>query len=145
MSNRVLVKIMALTLACGLAACGTMQYVPKTDHQGGYSHTQLAPDVFDVHYSGHGRYDPERVSDFLLLRSAELCADAGYAYFETDAALQSHTISSAGTPWLVPDMPAPASVIRTECFQAPSSEAATRLASRFITRTLREKYALNHR
>lgn len=48
-----------------------------TSHQekgftGGYSETQLAPDVFRVNFAGNGYTSSERAQDFALLRAAEL-------------------------------------------------------------------------
>ncbi len=48
---------------------------------GGYSETQLDKNVFKVSFRGNGYTRRERVSDFTLLRSAELTLENGYKYF----------------------------------------------------------------
>lgn len=48
---------------------------------GGYSETQLDENVFRVSFSGNGYTRRERVSDFALLRSAELTLENGFKYF----------------------------------------------------------------
>ncbi len=48
---------------------------------GGYSETQLDENVFKVSFRGNGYTERERVSDFTLLRSAELTLENGYKYF----------------------------------------------------------------
>ena len=48
---------------------------------GGFSDTQLAPDVFRVSFSGNAYTSEDRVQDFALLRAAELCLENGLPYF----------------------------------------------------------------
>lgn len=48
---------------------------------GGYSETQLAPDVFRVNFQGNGYTSSERAQDFALLRAAELSLEKGFRYF----------------------------------------------------------------
>ncbi|MDC8012678.1 CC0125/CC1285 family lipoprotein [Tahibacter soli] len=62
-----------------LSACATTYQ--RTGFSGGFSETQLAPDVFRVSFSGNGFTTPERVQDFAMLRAAELCSGVGHPYF----------------------------------------------------------------
>jgi hypothetical protein len=48
---------------------------------GGYSETQLAPDTWTVLFRGNGYASRERVTNFVLLRSAEIAVENGYSYF----------------------------------------------------------------
>ena len=48
---------------------------------GGFTETQLGPNIFSVHFNGNGFTSPQRASDFSLLRCAELTKEAGYQYF----------------------------------------------------------------
>lgn len=48
---------------------------------GGYSETQLAPDIYSVRFQGNGYTVTERANDFCLLRCAELTKQNGYKYF----------------------------------------------------------------
>ena len=123
-----------------LWACAPMQYTPKTATEVGYSETQLAENVFDVHYSGSGWYDPERISDFLLLRSAELCQSEGYAYFEPRTPAASSTASSSLL--LVTDPIPSGNYARVVCFHEPGEAKTLRLETSFVTRQVRDKYGL---
>lgn len=50
---------------------------------GGFSETQLDENIFRVTFHGNGYTGRERVTDFTLLRSAELTLEHGYKYFVT--------------------------------------------------------------
>ncbi len=120
--------------------CAELQYQPKLAGQGGYSHSQLATNVFDVHYNGSGRFDPERIQDFLLLRSAELCLDAGFAYFEHVQPPRQPALNYSGG--FFPDLPTAPTFVRVQCFKQPSQQVTKRLDCGFIETRLRQKYAL---
>lgn len=47
---------------------------------GGYTETQLAPDVFRVVFKGNGYTSPERAQDFSMLRAAELALQTGFTH-----------------------------------------------------------------
>lgn len=53
----------------------------KEGATGGYSHLQLDTDVYKVTFKGNGFTSRQRVSDFALLRSAEITLLNGYNYF----------------------------------------------------------------
>lgn len=53
----------------------------KSGFRGGYSETQLDENVFNISFTGNGYTTRERVTDFTLLRSAELTLENGYIYF----------------------------------------------------------------
>ncbi len=65
---------------------------------GGFSETQLAPNVFEVHFRGNALTSKQRTKDFLILRSAELCLDSGYRYFGVAGAEYSTSTSYGVTP-----------------------------------------------
>jgi hypothetical protein len=82
--------VFGVFLATTLVACAT-SYQP-TGFTGGFSDTQLAPDVFRVSFSGNGFTSPDRVQDFALLRAAELTLQHGARYFAVmDSENQSRT------------------------------------------------------
>ncbi len=87
-----------------LSGCAT-SYQQK-GFTGGYSETQLAPDVFRVNFQGNGYTSSERAQDFALLRAAELSLERGFRYFalldETDLHTRtniSYLQATYGTPW----------------------------------------------
>ena len=59
-----------IPLAAALLGCATA-YQPQ-GLSGGFTETQLAPDVWRVSFSGNGYTKGERAEDFAMLRSAEL-------------------------------------------------------------------------
>jgi hypothetical protein len=73
-----------------LAGCATGY--SSTNFTGGYSDTQLAPDVFRVKFNGNGYTSQERAQDFALLRAADLTQANGFTLFavinESDQSVQ---------------------------------------------------------
>jgi hypothetical protein len=88
-----------------LAACTTVPaYRPATTPQGiGYSDERLAENRYRVTFQGSASTRRETVEDFLLLRSAEVTRDAGFAYFAFDQrdteAKQSYTAFAGYPDW----------------------------------------------
>ena len=62
-----------------LSACSTSYQ--NNGWSGGYSETRLDDNVFKVSFRGNAYTGKERTEDFILLRSAELTLENGYAYF----------------------------------------------------------------
>jgi hypothetical protein len=71
--------ILVLLSAAMLSGCATTYQ--KVSLTGGYSETQLGENIFQVSFKGNGYTSRERVSDFTLLRSAEIAIKNGYRYF----------------------------------------------------------------
>jgi hypothetical protein len=69
----------ALALVAAVASCATGYH--SRGLGGGYSETQLEPNVWIVSFRGNGYTSDERASDFVLLRSAELALRGGFKYF----------------------------------------------------------------
>jgi len=92
-------KRLAIVLALatmGLTGCATMYQ--SRGFTGGYSDTQLAPDVFVVNFNGNGFTSAERASDFAMLRAADLTEGAGYWYFTVSQAQDDGTYSTVVMP-----------------------------------------------
>jgi hypothetical protein len=70
-----------VTLAFFLG-CAT-PYRPMKAAQG-FADTQIAADEFRVTFQGNGQTKPEEVSDFALLRAAQLTLAHGFAYFTVE-------------------------------------------------------------
>jgi len=88
--------ILTTYIVYGLLGCATpYQYDGFT---GGYSDTQLAPDLFRVVFRGNGFTAAERVQDFALLRASELTLQRGYKFFAITDENNSNTTSSFTTP-----------------------------------------------
>src|ERR1700752_186210 len=71
--------VVAMVLALSMAGCATGYH--STRFTGGYSDTQLAPDVFRGKFPGKPYSEPERVQDLALLHAAELALSNGYTHF----------------------------------------------------------------
>lgn len=80
-----------------LSACAT-GYYKNRGITGGYSDTQLAPDVFRVSFSGNGYVSDERAQDMALLRAADLTLMHGYKYFIVGSESDTSTNQSVSTP-----------------------------------------------
>lgn len=78
-----------LVLISTVASCAT-PYQAKS-LTGGYSDTQLAPDVFRIYFRGNVPTSKERAEDFALLRAAELSLQRGFKYFAIMGAESSST------------------------------------------------------
>lgn len=77
---RKLLSVLSLALIAGvLAGCATGY--SNTNFTGGYSDTQLAPDVFRVKFNGNGYTSQDRAQDFALLRAADLTLANGFTRF----------------------------------------------------------------
>jgi hypothetical protein len=84
---------MALALNVG---CAT-PYQP-TGFRGGYSETQLAPDVFRIYFRGNAFTSPERAQDLVLLRAAQLGRERGFPYFAVLDERSGSTVHAYTTP-----------------------------------------------
>jgi hypothetical protein len=65
---------------------------------GGYSHTQLAPDVFRITFRGNAYTSIERTQDLVLLRAADLTLQFGFKYFAIIDESSSTKVSTFTTP-----------------------------------------------
>lgn len=85
-----------LLSAAFLSGCATGYQ--SVGFAGGFSETQLSENVYRVRFNGNSFTSAERASDFALLRSAELCLEAGYEYFTMHDAESSQELSEYTTP-----------------------------------------------
>lgn len=92
-----------LGLAIGLASVlisGCATGYNKDGLFGGFTETQLAPDLFRVTFKGNAYTSRERVADFALLRASELCQSNGFPYFAIVAGQsggKTESYTTAGT------------------------------------------------
>ena len=80
-----------------LAGCATSYQ--SNGFTGGYSETQLAPDVFRVAFRGNGYTSPERAQDFSMLRAAELALQHGFTHLavvDERSSTTAHSFTTAG-------------------------------------------------
>ena len=80
-------KLLAVSLVfLGLAGCASpTTYKPaENDRATGYSDQRLADNRFRVTFTGNSVTRRQTVENFLLLRSAEVTRDAGFAWFVFD-------------------------------------------------------------
>jgi hypothetical protein len=73
----------------------------KDGFSGGYSETKLDEKSFQVLFAGNGNTSREKVTDFALLRSAEVTLENGFQYFViTKAAVtEKHDRDGYGKPY----------------------------------------------
>ena len=73
-----------------LVGCGSIgdelihgtSYHPSTQLNGGYSETNLAPDIVRIVFRGNSSTSKERAQDIAMLRASDLSLQAGFPYFE---------------------------------------------------------------
>ena len=70
--------ILVAVAAFFLSGCATSYQ--SSSFSGGYTETQLAPDVFRVAFRGNGYTSPERTQDFSMLRASELALQHGFTH-----------------------------------------------------------------
>lgn len=79
-----------------LAGCATPY---KSDGLlGGFSETQLSPNVWRVNFHGNGYTRSERASDMALLRSADITLENGFTHFALADSGESSKTSAYTTP-----------------------------------------------
>jgi len=88
--------ILALGTLLVLSGCATGYH--SSGFTGGYSDTQLAPDVYRVVFRGNGYTAPERAQDLALLRASELTLRCGFTCFAVIDERHSTSISTFTTP-----------------------------------------------
>lgn len=88
--------ILSLLLISGIQGCATSYQ--SSGFSGGFSETQLAPNIFTVRFKGNGFTNEERANDFTLLRSAQLTVDSGHTHFAIIDSESKMVRSSYTTP-----------------------------------------------
>ena len=93
-------NIFVLLAIMALSGCSTGYQ--KTGLTGGFSETQIQPDVFEVRFKGNGYTSREKSSDLCLLRCAEITLENNCKFFEIldrqeSVKKQTHTNNSYTT------------------------------------------------
>jgi hypothetical protein len=90
-------RALLAAVACALVAGCATTYQPMA-FSGGYSETALAENVFKVSFAGNGYIGADTVSDYALLRSAEVTIENGFRYFIITDERSYSTNSTFTTP-----------------------------------------------
>ncbi|MCS5588595.1 MAG: hypothetical protein NZ824_01360 [Candidatus Thioglobus sp.] len=78
-----------------LQGCATTYQ--KQGFSGGFKETQLAEDRFRVSFRGNAFISKDKVIDYALRRSAEVCVEKGFPYFaiiDSNSEITNHTVST---------------------------------------------------
>ncbi len=89
-------NLLAVALVSFVVGCATPYQ--STSLRGGYSDTQLAPDVFRVYFRGNAYTAMERAQDFALLHAAELAQSHGFSCFAVVDESSSTSVHAFTTP-----------------------------------------------
>ncbi|WP_462137138.1 CC0125/CC1285 family lipoprotein [Candidatus Mycalebacterium sp.] len=92
------IKTVGVLLLCLLLTSCLATPYQKSGFRGGFTETQLAPDVFRVRFTGNAFTSRDRAQEFTLLRVSELCFDNGFAYFaigDESNQVTQHTVQTA--------------------------------------------------
>lgn len=95
-------KSIGCIVILALAGCATPYQ--RDGLRGGYNEVQLDRNVFRVSFQGNAYTAPRKVTDYILLRSAELTLENGFKYFQV-AGLSDETVRTS--------MPLPATATTT--------------------------------
>jgi hypothetical protein len=136
--------VLLLAAIALLAGCAGMEYSGADNMWGlGFSETQLAPDAWRVTFKGHN-ITTAKATDFALLRSAELCLQAGYTHFVITSQ-NGQTISGpgmiipTGNTAIYSSIQQPEVTLTIQC--GPEKPGAYSAA--FIKQSLRKKYDID--
>lgn len=88
----------AIRVVSLLAGCATPYQSDGMFRDGGFSETQLSPNVWRVSFAGNEFSRPERAGDLALLRSADLTLQNGYTHFALADARESSRSAAFTTP-----------------------------------------------
>ena len=88
--------IIGLSVALILTACAT-RYQPM-GFSGGVEDMQISDDTYRIRARGNALTRPEKVEDFVLLRSSEIALNRGYPYFTIVQSTDRSIASSYTTP-----------------------------------------------
>jgi len=154
-------RIAAILFTLGLGGCMATPYAPFSYwNGGGYTETEVQPNLFLVRFMGNPQTLPDRAGDFALLHAADLCLDRGKNFvllgeLATDY-VQSGYIDGTTTTTVVPTSDnAPPIVVTdttppTQLFSPASGIAVTCVDdqrkgawdARYLARSIRSKYRL---
>ncbi len=90
-------KIIHIFAVVALAGCATSYGAKSFWNDGGFSETELQPNIFNVKFLGNEFTSKERAQDFALLRSAELCT-ARDMNFMNIVGLETQSVQSGYIP-----------------------------------------------
>jgi hypothetical protein len=111
--NTIIRSALLVLLALVLAACSrATPYQPESASssvRGGYSHSQIGPDLFRVRFNGNALTSRETVEAYLLYRAAELTIEQGGDWFTVLDRETEHRVTREirrdplYRPWFGPD------------------------------------------
>ncbi len=152
---------LCLALCLLLTSCLATPY-QKLGFSGGFTETQLAPDIFRVRFQGNAFTSGDRAQEFTLLRVSELCFDNGFAHFTigdesnqvvrqtiqtapATSRTRSSSYSSTTTyePAKFHNFFRPNSYMLVRCFKQKPSDRYTFDAA-FLIRSLKTKYKIKN-
>ncbi len=91
-----LYKLFFLAVVFFLNGCATSYQ--KMSFSGGFDETQLAENVWKVHFSGNGYTGRNRAEEMTLLRSADLTLQNGFTHFILASSSSASDYSTYTTP-----------------------------------------------
>lgn len=162
-----LVSVLAISCfaSCLITGCATSYH--SSGFTGGYSDTQLAPDVFRVHFRGNAHTSKERAQDFAMLRAADLCLEhhftcfavmgqndsssaynfttAGQSYTTGTAYASGNSATYSGSTSYYPGQTytlyKPDSGLTVRCFKT-KPDGVYAFDAQFLERSIRQKYGM---
>ena len=121
-------------LAAVVAGCATA-YGPENAN-GGYSETQLQPNVYRVTFRGNVRLAQAQTNEMALLRAAEVTLANGYVWFVSSGSAPTGTAVSLATKGVA----VPATTVTITCFTERPDTTAQAYDARAVIEAIGPKY-----
>lgn len=88
--------VLSIALLSGCASAPTLYAAQAASNDAGYSEFRLEPGRYRVTFRGGPGAPVEQVSDYALLRAAEIAVRDGYDWFRVSDRLTSSTVAGTG-------------------------------------------------
>ena len=123
-------------LCLALISCATPYQ--STGSSGGYSEVQVGENVFRVTFEGNSSTAPDRVSDYALLRSADLTLERGFRFFVVANDATATTVSGGGKGGVASS---PTVIETIVCYRAKPADATSLVyEAQSVSKALHAKY-----
>lgn len=136
-------RYFATAVLCLVVACATPYQ--GMGFRGGYSETQLGPNVFRVAFKANAFSSHERAANLALLRSAELTLEHGFRYFvlvDSEAYSKASMHSSNNHAYTLSK---PRRTNTIVCFREKPDLQGSIFDAEFLVKSLRSKYEIRRR
>ncbi len=124
-----------------LAISGCATSYQSAGFSGGFSDTQLGPNLWKVSFVGNGYTHSTRAEDFAMLRSAELTLTHGFKYFAyVDSRTDTDFAAMSGYKGRITTVSRPSSVNTVMMFKENPGGTAVVYDAQFVCQSVGARY-----